>query len=106
MLLLDFTGSDWCHWCMKTEQDVLEKQEFKDYAIKSLVLVKLDFPDKKILPGEVKAQNERLKTQFNITGYPTFVLLDKNGRELGRLSGYYEGGPKAYIAMLDRFKSH
>jgi hypothetical protein len=31
-LLLDFTGSDWCHWCMKTEEDVFSKREFTDYA--------------------------------------------------------------------------
>ena len=103
-LLLDFTGSDWCQWCMKTDADIFSKREFMDYAAKNFVLVKLDYPQRMILPDETKAQNERMRTQFNITGYPTLIVLDKNGAELGRMSGYYEGGPSTYLAKFEGFK--
>ena len=107
-LLLDFTGSDWCPVCMKTEADIFSKREFMDYAAKNLVLVKLDYPNMKIQPEGTKAQNERLLSQYNISGYPTLVLLDQNGTELGRMSGYYTGGLSVYITEFERwsFQKH
>ncbi|HEY0368963.1 MAG TPA: thioredoxin family protein, partial [Chthoniobacterales bacterium] len=44
LLLLDFTGSDWCGWCIKLDREVFSKPEFKAYAEKNLVLLELDFP--------------------------------------------------------------
>jgi len=102
-VLLNFTGSDWCRWCMKTEADVFSKKEFKDYAIKNLVLVKLDYPDRMPLSSIVQAQNERLKALYNIQGYPTNIILDSSGNELGRFSGYCEGGPPAYIQIFEGY---
>jgi|GEM_PF-1080612 len=103
-LLIDFTGSDWCKWCMKMEQDTLSKPEFINYAAKNLVLLRLDYPNHLIQPEDIKRQNKELATQFHPNGYPTFVLLDGSGKELGRMSGYYEGGPAVFTSMLDRFK--
>src|SRR6188768_1537543 len=60
-ILLDFTGSDWCGWCIKLDKEVFSQQAWKDYAAKNLVLVELDFPRKKELAPEIKAQNEKLK---------------------------------------------
>ena len=68
------------------------------------MLVEVDFPNTKQLSDEVKKQNEGLKKKFEATGFPTFILLDKDGKELGRQRGYLEGGPSAFIAKLDGFK--
>lgn len=103
-LLLDFTGSDWCGWCIKMDKEVLKTKEFKDYAAKNLVLVEVDFPNSKHLAKQVKEQNEELKNKYKAEGFPTFVLLDKEGKELGRQTGYLEGGPSAFTAKLDSFK--
>lgn len=103
-VLMDFTGSDWCGWCIKMVKDTLSKKEFTDYAAKHLVLVEVDFPNKKEVPAETKKQNEELQKQFDVKGFPTFVLVDKNGKEIGRQRGYLEGGPAAFIAKLDGFK--
>jgi len=103
-VLLDFTGSDWCGWCIKMSKEVLQTPAFKDYAAKNLVLVEVDFPQSKFQTKKVKDQNEGLKTQFKTDGYPTFVVVDKDGKELGRQVGYLEGGPTAFIAKLDSFK--
>ena len=104
-VLLDFTGSDWCGWCVKMVKETLSQKEFTDYAAKNLVLVEVDFPNKKQLSEETKKQNTELKTKFEAKGYPTFVLVDKDGKELGRQRGYLTGGPAAFIAKLDGFKS-
>ncbi len=103
-LLMNFTGSDWCPWCIKMDKDVLDKKEFKDYAAKNLVLVLVDFPNSKHQTKHVQDQNNDLKKKYNADGFPTFVLADKDGNEIGRQVGYLEGGPTAFITKLDSFK--
>lgn len=88
MVLLDFKGSDWCGWCVKLDEEVFSKSAFKKFAKESLVLVELDFPHGKSLPKKTKEQNNTLKSKFGINGYPTIVLLDKDGKEAARWVGY------------------
>ena len=95
-LLLDFTRSDWCGWCVKLKTEVFDKQEFKNYASQNLVLVELDFPKRKILPAAIKQQNDRLAQKYGIRGFPTIILLDSRGNELG-MTLYAPGGPSAFI---------
>lgn len=104
LLLLDFTGSDWCGWCIKLNKEVFSQQEFQDYASKNLVLMEVDFPQTKTLPAEVKKQNDKLQTKYKIEGYPTIIVLNSEGKKVGEL-GYQPGGPKAFIAALDKLKS-
>lgn len=99
-LLLDFTDSDWCRFCIKLENEVLSKDEFATFA-KDYVLVRLDYPQKKALPAAEKAQNAALMTQFKIEGYPTLIVADARGNELSRAVGYEPGsGPAAYLAQF------
>src|ERR1041384_2972358 len=105
MVLLDFTGSDWCGWCIKFDKEVLATKEFKDYAAKNLVLVQLDFPNKKPQSDELKKANAALQKKYDVNGYPTFVVLDKDGKEVGRQVGYLKGGPEAFIAKLNESKA-
>ena len=102
-VLLDFTGSDWCGWCMKMKKETLDTPGFKQYAKKNLVLVEVDFPKTKPQPEKVKTQNSQLSGEFKVHGYPCFVLVDKDGKELGRQGGYLEGGAPAFIAKLKTF---
>jgi protein disulfide-isomerase len=103
VVLLDFTGSDWCGWCMKMKEEALDKPAFKHYAAKNLVLVEVDFPHNKSQASKVKEQNKTLSQKFNVHGYPCFVLVDKNEKELGRQGGYLAGGAKAFIDKLNTF---
>ncbi len=103
LLLMDFTGSDWCGWCKKLDAEVFSRQEFKDYAEQNLVLLKVDFPKHTALPANVKQQNDRLAGQYHISGFPTVVILDSQGRQVGTL-GYMEGGPAAFIAELKKLR--
>jgi len=104
IVLLDFTGSDWCGWCMKFKKEVFDTPEFKEYAAKNIVLVEVDFPNKKAQSADLKKANTELKKQYKITGFPTLVVLDKDGKKIGEQVGYAEGGPKAFIAKLEGFK--
>jgi len=102
-VLLDFTGSDWCPWCIKFDHEVLANDEFTAYAKGKLVPVLLDFPRNKPQSETLKQANAALAKKFGVTGYPTYVLLNPAGKELGRQVGYAEGGPGAFIAELERF---
>jgi protein disulfide-isomerase len=103
MVLMDFTGSDWCGWCIKLDKEVFSKKEFKDYAKENLVLLEVDFPQSKTQPKKLKQQNEKLQGQFGIKGYPTIVVLNSEGKKVGEL-GYMEGGPTAFLAELNKLK--
>jgi thiol-disulfide isomerase/thioredoxin len=103
LVLLDFTGSDWCSWCKKFDKDVLSTDKFAVYAKSKLVLMTVDFPYHKKQDAALKQANQELKNRFSVDGFPTFVLLNSAGRELGRQVGYLRGGPDAFIAELDGF---
>ena len=104
IVLMDFTGSDWCPWCIKFDKEVLNTPEFQDYAAKNVVLVELDYPNKTVQSDDLKKANAALRDQYKIEGFPTLVALDKDGKEIGRQVGYAEGGPKAFIAKLESYK--
>jgi thioredoxin-related protein len=103
-ILMDFTGSDWCPWCIRMDKEVLDTREFKDYADKNLVLMLVDFPQSKQLPQKVQDQNSNLQGKYAVEGFPTFILVDKEGKVLGQQGGYLEGGPAAFIAKIDSMK--
>jgi protein disulfide-isomerase len=103
MVLLDFTGSDWCGWCIKLDEEVFSKQEFKDYAKDNLVLMEVDFPNAKPQSKELKEQNAKLQKEHGIRGYPTIIVLNPAGEKVGQL-GYMKGGPEAFIAKLKELK--
>ena len=101
-VLLDFTGSDWCYFCIKMNQDVINTSTFRAYAKTNLELVEIDFPEKKPQPDALKKQNEAVQAKYKVEGYPTYILVDKSGRELWRQEGYLKGGPEAFIAALEK----
>lgn len=103
MVMLDFTGSDWCGWCIKLNKEVFSKPEFAEYAKKNLVLVEVDFPRTKKLSAEQKAANDALQKKYGIQGYPTIIVLNGDGKQVGEL-GYMKGGPAAFTAELDKAK--
>jgi thioredoxin-related protein len=101
LLLLDFTGSDWCAWCIKLKKDTFSKPEFQKLAEEKLVLVELDFPRSKAQSDEVKKQNLELAEKFGIEGFPTLVLLDPQGKEVARNVGYLAGGPEGFSKWVE-----
>ena len=101
-LLVDFTGSDWCHWCIRLENEVFEHAEFEAGVKDTFVLVRLDFPEDPALKEKVPnpARNQELFNAFRGGGYPTVALVTKDG-DLFAKTGYRAGGPASYVAHLD-----
>jgi len=99
-IMLDFSGSDWCGWCIKLEKEVFSQEAFKDFAEKNLVCVLVDFPRKKKQTGEQKQQNRDLATKYGIQGYPTIIILDPDGEPVDK-TGYLQGGSKNYAQRLN-----
>ncbi len=98
-ILLDFTGSDWCGWCIKLDREVFSKKEFKDYAKDNLVLMVADFPRQKKLSAKTVKQNEELAKKYGVRGYPTILILSPDGTVVGK-TGYQPGGAEAYVKHL------
>jgi protein disulfide-isomerase len=109
MILLLFTGSDWCEWCHKLESEVLATNEFADAVGDKFIFVLCDFPMRTPLEPSLTAQNKELQRRFDIKGYPTIVLLDSQQNLIGQV-GYRPGGPRAYadylLKMVENFKSY
>ena len=101
-LLVNFTGSDWCSWCIKLVDEVFKHDAFKKGVADNFVLVELDFPqDKSKLDESTQKQNEMLQEKYSIQGFPTILLLDDQGRPYAQ-TGYQAGGPEKYLAHLDK----
>lgn len=102
-LLLNFTGSDWCGWCKLMDEAVYSKKEWQQYASKGLVLVTIDFPqDENIVPEKYRARNGRLQEQFGVQGYPTYVLVDSDGKtEITRLGAGQDKTPESFISEVE-----
>lgn len=94
-ILADFTGSDWCGWCIKLKKEVFNQPEFDAWAKKNVILLELDYPSQKPQSATVKKQNEGLATKYKIEGYPTILFLGSKGQVLGQY-GYDSGGPKKW----------
>ena len=105
LLLLNFTGSDWCPGCIMLEREVFATEQFKDYASKNFILVEVDFPRSRLQRPEVAEQNQTLAERFGIQVFPTVVILNSDGKKIGGLVGYDpDAGVKGYIAELEKFK--
>jgi thioredoxin-related protein len=100
LLLLDFTGSDWCGWCKKLDAETFSTPEFLDYAGKNLVLVQLDFPRRKSQTDDLKEANNELKEKYAVQGFPTVILMKPDGTVLWKQTGYLPGGAAAMIAKI------
>ena len=100
-VLADFTGSDWCPWCIKLDKEVFSTPEFATYAKDNLILFKADFPRTKDISAEIKDQNIRLMDKYGVMGFPTILILDKHGETVTTM-GYEQGGPLPYIASIKK----
>ena len=98
-VLVDFSGSDWCGWCIKLDKEVFQKKEFQSYAEKNLVMVLLDFPRRTKISSKLKKQNNELMKKFGVRGFPTVLVLSPEGK-LVKKTGYQKGGPGSYVKHI------
>ena len=95
-----FTGSDWCPWCRKLEQEVLKKKEFQDWVKENAVFYTADFPRTAPQEKKLAEENQILVEKYGIEGFPTIVLIDAEGKAFAR-TGYRPGGPEPYVRHLE-----
>ncbi len=102
-IMLFFTGSDWCGWCIKLQNEVLQTPDFEKWAKANVILVELDYPRRTAQDLALKQQNDELMRAFSVKGFPTvfFANVETNGtlinfKGLGQ-TGYVAGGPKIWL---------
>ena len=102
LVLLDFTGSDWCPPCKLLHKNVFSTHEFNDFAKENLVLVLVDFPNSKPISDQQKKANGKLGEKYKVQLLPTIVVLDSNGKQLSFTAGYHEETAKEFIDNLKK----
>lgn len=106
-VMLFFTGSDWCGWCIKLQNEVFKTSDFEKWS-NDMVLVELDFPRRTPQDETIKAQNRQLQSMFKVRGYPSvhFVNPEKmpdgkmNLNNLGK-TGYVKGGASEWLEVAN-----
>ncbi|MEO7724758.1 MAG: thioredoxin family protein [Chthoniobacterales bacterium] len=105
MLLMLFTGSDWCPPCRALEKDLFSKPEFAQYAAKLLVLLEVDFPRRKPISAEQRAANAKVAGAYGVEGFPTVIVLAFDSKPLGKF-GYVPGlTPDKVIDALEKART-
>ena len=101
-LFVDFTGSDWCGWCIRLDEEVFSHEEFLDGVKDRFVLVALDYPRSDEAKAKVPNpdRNKELQNKYEIRGFPTVLLMNSDGLVYGQ-TGYREGGPVDYVEHLN-----
>ncbi len=102
LILLNFSGSDWCAPCVRLKKEILQSTEFGDAAT-SLVLVNADFPRnrKNQLSKEQQQLNNELADRYNPEGkFPYTLLLNADGKVLRAWDGFPANGKTAFLEEL------
>ncbi|MDO4527847.1 MAG: thioredoxin family protein [bacterium] len=98
-----FTGSDWCGWCKLMDEKVFSTDTWNNYAKDNMVTLWLDFPrNKELVPEALRAKNEELAKNYEVQGFPTYVIADAEGNEIGRLSASREYTPETFIKDFEK----
>ncbi len=91
LILLNFSGSDWCGPCIRLKREVFGNEVFIHFADDNLVLVNADFPrsKKNELSKEQTKQNENLADRYNPKGrFPFTLLVSPDGKVLKTFDGF------------------
>ena len=88
-LLIFFTGSDWCGPCKMLVSDVFESEKFNKEVQNDFILYEADFPrNKDLVTASQRSDNYKLKNKYNVSSYPTIVIVNGKEKVLGKMKGY------------------
>lgn len=107
-ILIYFTGSDWSSACKNLNKDFFYTEKFKNLADKKLILVRVDAPRRPNLISELQASyNSKLSKKYGQKVYPTVVLVNAKGEELGKVESYnyLHDTSKHYALINDTLKN-
>lgn len=88
LILMDFTGSDWCRSCMRLRSQVLDSPAFESYAKDKFIFMEVDCPRTKKLPDKLAKQNRSLCDRYRISGFPTLLVVTPKGEVVGGVGGF------------------
>jgi thioredoxin-related protein len=104
LILINFSGSDWCGPCIRLRKEILESSTFEDYAKDHLVLVRADFPRQKKNQqdaAQVK-RNEALADKYNPEGkFPFTLLVNKAGKVIKDWDGFPNESPEQFVSEIN-----
>ncbi|MCC8423701.1 thioredoxin family protein [Mucilaginibacter sp. UR6-11] len=103
LILINFSGSDWCGPCIRERKEILENEVFENYAADHLILVRADFPRQKKnqLTKEQTRLNEALADKYNPDGkFPYTLLVDEHGKVLKDWDGFPNESPEKFVAQI------
>ena len=83
LVLIDFTGSDWCSACVRLRRTVLDAPSFREFADSRFVLLEVDLPLKKSLNPELQRRNEEIANHYGVAGFPTLMVINPQGQVMG-----------------------
>ena len=101
-MMVDFTGSDWCGYCIQLDETVFSKDEFKEWARESVVKVKLDYPTAKKQPDWMVKQNQELLQKYGVQGFPTILFMNHEGEVIGRSGVLQKPGVEPWVTYADQ----
>lgn len=106
-VMLFFTGSDWCGWCIKLQNEVFKTSDFEKWS-NDVVLVELDFPKRTPQDETLKAQNQQLQSMFKVRGYPSVYFVNPEKMPDGKMNlnnlgktGYVKGGASEWLKVAN-----
>jgi len=106
LILINFSGSDWCGPCIRERKEILENDAFTKYASDHLILVRADFPRQKKnqLSKEQTKRNELLADKYNPDGkFPYTLLVDDQGKVLKDWDGFPNESPEQFVNQVNAF---
>ena len=103
-ILMAYISSDGSEWSQRMDKEIFQTEEFKNYARKNLVLLRLDFPRNVPQTEKLKEQNRLLAEAHGVRGYPTVIFLNPRGQKFGQ-ARYMKGGPKAFLESLQQLRN-
>lgn len=98
VVLLYFSGSDWCIPCMRFAENILASEDFKAFADSKIITYQVDFPRKDESSDEVQAYKRSIAEKYNSSGgFPRLIILDTDGSVLWDETGYKNKDAAYYI---------
>jgi thioredoxin-related protein len=99
-MVLFFTGSDWCPWCIKIHKEVLSKSDFADRVADKFIFVEIDRPMKTKLPEAQQRQNQELIQQYKVKAFPTVLVVNDQGKVIAEPQYTGKETPSQYADQL------
>lgn len=106
LILLNFSGSDWCGPCMRLRKEIFESNVFSKMADTSLVMFNADFPrnKKNRLDKQATIQNEALADKYNKDGkFPFTLLLNADGKIVKSWDGLPDKNAKQFTDEVNEY---